>query len=94
MQASNTLILKDDQNTDIANAVTNASGFYEFVGFCSGTYKVEVNPATLPSGLIPTAGLVGADDSTDSNGSPAVVVLSGDYNSDITHIPHTKLAAS
>ncbi|BCG63942.1 MAG: hypothetical protein methR_P1692 [Methyloprofundus sp.] len=79
-----TVTLKDDQNTVIATTVTDANGFYEFVGFCAGDYTVEVDPNTLPTGVIPTTSTVGFDGEIDSNGSPAGVTLSGDFDSDIT----------
>jgi Tol biopolymer transport system component/protocatechuate 3,4-dioxygenase beta subunit len=34
--------------------VTNASGGYAFVGFPPGNYRVEIDPTTLPGGLVQT----------------------------------------
>ncbi|NND59514.1 MAG: hypothetical protein HKN49_04525 [Gammaproteobacteria bacterium] len=46
---------------------TDANGFYQFGGLCSGDYTVSVDPATIPPGFNPT--LINAPGSTDENDS-------------------------
>ena len=59
---------------------TNSSGFYLFTGLRAGNYAVTVS---APTGLVPTATGQGPS-ITDSNGSPATVVLSANSSSDLT----------
>ncbi len=66
----------------------NQQGFYLFsdtVGFCAGTWKVELDMTTVPAGFVPTAvGAPGSTTATDSNGNPSVVVLTTDISKDRT----------
>ncbi len=78
------VILRDSQNVEVATAMTNSSGFYEFVGLCAGEYSIEVDPNSLLAGVIPTASMVGLDGSVDSNNSPFDVTLPNDFSSDVT----------
>jgi hypothetical protein len=71
------VVLKDGDDTELAEAVTDASGRYLFTGLCAGTYVVVVDEATLPAGFGRTAAMAGADRAVDSNHHPATVVLSG-----------------
>jgi hypothetical protein len=79
-----TVRLRAASGAVIATTVTGPSGFYAFTGLCRGDYTVEVNAATLPAGLVPTASLAGGDTQLDSNGSPAVVSLPSDAGVDTT----------
>ncbi|MCK5649596.1 MAG: hypothetical protein KAI22_12035, partial [Gammaproteobacteria bacterium] len=79
-----TVNLKDAQNTVIATTVTNEFGFYEFVGLCAANYIVEVDPGSLPVGVLATLNESGFDGEIDSSDSPANVTLSGDFDTDIS----------
>jgi len=78
--------LKDAQGTLIAIATTGAgqggqSGYYEFKGLCAGEYTICFEQ---PSGFVPTPPLASGDAATDSNGSPAYVLLPSDVAVDRT----------
>jgi hypothetical protein len=69
-----------------APVATDASGFYQFQGLCTGTYRIEVQ---IPPGMQPSPANVGADDNTDSDGisdamgnSAATVMLDADFAQD------------
>ena len=83
-----TVRLKNSVGTVIKTTVTatvgTQQGIYNFTKVCAGTYTVEVDTATLPAGLTPTLNGVGADRAVDSNGSPAIAILSTDASSDLT----------
>jgi len=68
--------------------VTNSNGYYQFTGLCGGSFTVEVNPATLPSGTpwFESPANQGSDDTTDSDGIAhrASVTLPADDGSDLT----------
>lgn len=65
----------------VRQAMTNASGAYEFTGVCAGAYTVEVDATTLPPNFVATMpGAPGSTPANDSNGSPANVVQNS-YNS-------------
>jgi hypothetical protein len=57
---------------------TLANGAYQFTGLCQGSYTVS---ASTPAGFIATLTGKGTP-ATDSNGSPATVVLAADDSSD------------
>ncbi|MCI5167171.1 MAG: hypothetical protein D3903_14020, partial [Candidatus Electrothrix sp. GM3_4] len=78
------VILRDNQNTEIATTMTDSNGHYAFTGLCANEYRVEIDPYSLPANVVPTNSMVGSDITRDSNGSPADVSLAGDYDSDIT----------
>ena len=59
-------------------------GFYRFTGLSAGTYTVEVDSDSLPSGCVASPVGSGGDPALDSNGSPAVVVLATDDSVDET----------
>ena len=62
------------------SATTPASGAYLFSGLCQGAYSVSV---ATPAGFIPTVTGKGTT-ATDSNTSPAAVVLPADNGSNLT----------
>jgi hypothetical protein len=65
--------------TVVATATSGANGAYRFTGVCGGSYNVVVDAADLPAGFSPTvANSPSTDDSNDSDGSPAPVVLAND----------------
>lgn len=75
--------LKDSFSNLVATATTTGNGFYQFGGLCAGTYRVEVDNSTLPSGM--GASPANATDGTkDSNNIPAAVILDADNSSDPT----------
>lgn len=79
------LRLLNGANQVIRTAVTNADGAYMFENVCAGTYKVELDSATVPSGFtstIPNA--PGSTTENDSNPVPSSVVLVGNNGSDRT----------
>jgi len=79
-----TVVLKNAADTVIATTMTDMNGGYLFTGVCPGTFTVEVDPATVPPGMVPTGCELGGDDSKDSNCDPATVVLVNDGDSDLT----------
>jgi len=76
--------LYDAADNLIATTVTDANGLYGFEVWEAGTYYVEVEESTLPSGLSPT--LIGAanDTALDSNENGSEVVLSCEMPNDLT----------
>ena len=79
-----TVVLKNVADAVIATTMTDMNGGYLFSGICPGTYTVEVDPSTVPAGMVPTDCGVGGDDSVDSNCDPATVVIVNDGDSDLT----------
>jgi hypothetical protein len=75
------VILKDGYSHQIATAMSAAGGFYQFGGLCADSYRVEIDPATLPSGMVASPSNSGTDRAADSNGSPAAAVLTTDASS-------------
>ncbi|GFO58129.1 hypothetical protein GMST_04540 [Geomonas silvestris] len=78
------VFLKDSFSNLVASASTTGNGFYQFTGLCAGNYRVEVDTATLPAGLVPSPVEQGSDRGADSNKSPAPVVLDSDASQDAT----------
>ena len=67
--------------------VTDANGFYQFTGICSGDFVVEVNPATLPADVwFASPANQGANDASDSDGVDhrAGVSLPADNSTNLT----------
>ena len=66
--------------------ITDASGGYLFEGLCGGSFIVEIDPTTLPDGMVESAAFQGGSTEADSNGVnfQASVTLPDDYSSDIT----------
>ncbi len=67
-----TVNLLDDMGNVIATTVTDANGFYEFVGLPPGDYVVEVDPSTLPptlnrDTLVPSPVTLGPGESSVGN---------------------------
>lgn len=74
-----TVNLLDGNGNPIKSTFTDGGGFYQFTGLCAGTYFVEVDESTLPSGYTPTTCNPDASPPNipaDSNCSPARVTLS------------------
>ncbi|MBM3724635.1 MAG: hypothetical protein FJW40_04310 [Acidobacteria bacterium] len=68
--------LKSPGGTIIQTTMTMNGGAYGFTGLCAQTYRVEVDPTTLPPGYTPTiSNAPGTNAANDSNGSPALVTL-------------------
>ena len=65
--------------------IGGAPGYYQFGNVCAGTYEVDVDESTVPSGFTATLQDVG-DDTTDndSSGGPVIVTLPFDGASDQT----------
>jgi hypothetical protein len=78
------MILKDSGNNVIATTTTDSSGHYFFMGLCPGTYSVEVDGSTVPTGLVPSPCGVGIAEAVDSNCSPAVATLTNNNSGDLT----------
>jgi len=76
--------LFDDAGEILDSQVTDADGGYLFENVCPGVYTVQVDAATLPPGLTPTASYASPDESIDSNQSPAVVVLTEEEPDDLS----------
>ena len=54
-----TVKLLDSNGNVITSTVTNGDGSYLFFGLTAGDYQVQINPADLPAGLVPSADLDG-----------------------------------
>ena len=79
----------------------NQHGYYEFseaafarkgqdtsvmIGFCAGTWRVQVDTTTLPAGFAATTtNAPGSNTTNDSNPNPSTVVLTTDISKDFTH---------
>ncbi|MCM2359385.1 MAG: SpaA isopeptide-forming pilin-related protein [Geobacteraceae bacterium] len=75
--------LKDlNTNAILKTAATDANGWYQFTGVCSGDYKVELS---APNGyVLTTANAPGSTPDNDSNPNPAPVSLATDAGSDLS----------
>lgn len=78
------LTLLDAANRELHSTTTGANGDYLFSPLCAGTYKIVVDEATLPAGVLPTPSNVGTDTAVDSNGSPATVTLATNDTADVS----------
>ena len=54
-----TVTLLDSTGSVISTTVTNGDGSYLFFGLPAGDYQVQINPADLPAGVVPSADLDG-----------------------------------
>ncbi len=75
-----TIRLKNSSGAVIATTVTatNAgkSGYYQFTGVCSGSFKVDVDQTTVPAGFVATtANAPGSTSNNNSNTDPSTVTL-------------------
>ncbi|MBT1074691.1 SdrD B-like domain-containing protein, partial [Geobacter grbiciae] len=73
---------KVSDNSIVATTTTTGNGYYQFSGFCAGSYKVEV---ITPTGYMPTPSC--STDQTianDSNCNPAPVDLPANFSSNQT----------
>jgi choice-of-anchor A domain-containing protein len=78
------LYLYSSTHTLIQTAITNRVGYYQFSGVCEGTYEVDVDASTLPPSFTPTVSqALGSTTASDSNGSPAPVVLTLDSSNNV-----------
>ncbi|PID79286.1 MAG: hypothetical protein CSB19_02570, partial [Clostridiales bacterium] len=71
-QAGVAVVLRDSSGKKISDALTDASGFYEFSGLANGDYTVEF---TAPEGYVKTLDSQGDDRALDSNGLVAEVTI-------------------
>lgn len=73
-------------NAVLAVDITDANGFYLFEGLCLGDYTVEVDPTTLPGGMVASPNDQGSNDTADSDGidNEANVSLPADDTTDLT----------
>jgi hypothetical protein len=67
---------------EVRTTTTDANGLYRFTGLCAGKYQVEVSG--VPAHHTPTVRLAGGDVTRDSNGSPALLILSANDSVDLT----------
>jgi hypothetical protein len=67
------------------STITDEDGRYAFNGLCAGSYRVDVDPASLPPGFSPTLCDAGFDDTIDNDCSPRFVVLPADDTQDTTN---------
>jgi len=74
-------LLWDSRGVLLARSTTDASGAYRFDGLCSGRYRVDLDPATVPPCFDDAPCAVG-DAATDSNCRPAFVTLFSDDHAD------------
>ncbi|MFY7884764.1 MAG: SdrD B-like domain-containing protein, partial [Dolichospermum sp.] len=61
--------LLNNSGVKIDSTTTNASGYYNFPHLPNGTYSVQFNLNTLPSGYVATSANQGGDDTQDSDGN-------------------------
>jgi len=80
------VVLRDGSNAIVGVDITDASGNYLFEGLCLGNYTVEVDPTTLPGGMVSSPNDQGANDAADSDGvnHRASVSLPADNTTDLT----------
>jgi SdrD B-like domain len=69
------LILKNTFGTVLAKEFSDQDGRYRFERMCPGVYIVEIDPRTLPKGLVQSRCKSGKDPTKDNNCSPARVWL-------------------
>ncbi|MBI2423746.1 MAG: hypothetical protein HYV27_13025 [Candidatus Hydrogenedentes bacterium] len=71
------LSLFDSSNALLQTTVTDANGAYilEDGVICGQTYRIELNLATVPAGLVPTIPQAVGDTALDSNPNPFIAVL-------------------
>ena len=85
--ANVSVTLRDaDTNAVLGVATTGANGAYLFEGLCLGDYIVEVDPTTLPAGMVASPANQGGNDTLDSDGvdHEALVTLPADDTTDLT----------
>ncbi len=85
-----TVRLKNSAGTVIATAITvtnaGAAGYYRFTGVCAGSYKVDVDQSTVPTGFVATTvNAPGSTSSNNSNPDPSSVTLASN-SSEVTII--------
>ena len=79
-----TISLLDDSGMVIDTMVTDASGFYQFTDLIAGDYTVQIDPATMTSGLQQTYDLDDGASLTPATVNAASVTLNaGDSNTDV-----------
>ena len=71
------LSLYDLNDTLLQTTVTDANGLYflYYYTVCGETYKIVLNEATIPAGLVPTIVEAGGDTAVDSNVNPWTGIL-------------------
>jgi protocatechuate 3,4-dioxygenase beta subunit len=69
-----TLYLQNAMGLTLATTVTDATGFYQFLGLCGGDFKVVVDLTTVPPTLTPSPVNTTTPDK-DSNPNPTLVTL-------------------
>jgi hypothetical protein len=83
--ANVTVNLKDGMGNVLQTTATGANGIYGFSGLCAGTYTVEVDESTIPTGFSPTLVEVGGGTNadSDSNPNPYTIVFPDDFTTDL-----------
>ncbi len=76
------VFLKNSFSNEIAAATTTVNGFYRFGGLCAGSYRIDVDHATMPDGMVPSPIGIGTNPAVDSNPRPAAVILDTDNRVD------------
>jgi hypothetical protein len=71
------VVLQDSAGNLLMTQETDGNGFYAFAPLCAGDYVVDIDPTTVPKGLVVTPSGVG-DEAFDSNVHPAIITLAGD----------------
>jgi hypothetical protein len=69
------VVLHDMEGNVLERAITDSTGWYEFVYVCPGDYIVTIDTSYLPPDYVATECDVGADDELDSECSPTLVVI-------------------
>ncbi|MFN0159265.1 MAG: SdrD B-like domain-containing protein [Bacteroidota bacterium] len=77
-------LLNGNTNAVLDSTVTDANGYYYFNNLCAGCYKIKVNTSTLPTGYTATTCSNSSTSGTNSNCSPATVVLSTNSSTNLT----------
>jgi len=79
-----TINLKDSDGEIIETTITNAHGFYKFDNLCSGSYTIELDETTIPTGYTGSIEYAGTDTTKDGNASPFTVLLTDENLSDFS----------
>ena len=79
-----TRILRDAQGNEITRTTSGPDGFYQFNELCAGTYFVDLDTSTVPTGFQMTLIEQGGNPAFDSNDLSKPVILATDTSEDLT----------
>jgi len=79
-----TKILRDEQGNEISRTTSGPDGFYQFNELCAGTYFIDLDTSSVPTGFQVTLIEQGGNPEFDSNDLTKPVVLATDTSEDLT----------